>query len=139
MARHIEPTAGQIREWKKWVAKRPPHVRAVAEKFDPWTLYRMRSTGHRVTLVSFGEAPDKTVTLTVAVLGRFNATAFERQVFGIDPADLTECDLPAPDEPVGAILTQEQVTGNMDEIRLLVRPDLFRRAPDGSAVRRDTN
>jgi hypothetical protein len=108
MARFTEPTAEQEAGWKEWVASRPEPVRKVAERFEPWSLYRMKSTGQRVTLYSFGEANDgSAVTLTVNVTGQFNAVAFDRQVFGIDPDDLEPCDLPAPTEPTGTALTDE--------------------------------
>jgi hypothetical protein len=47
MARISEPTAKEEAEWKEWVASRPAAVRAIAERFDPWTLYRMKSSGFR--------------------------------------------------------------------------------------------
>lgn len=102
VSRYREPTAEDLTSWKEWVASRPPNVRVWAEKFEPWTLYRMKSTGHRVTLHSFNEAKDGTVTLRVNVTGQFNLVSMERRVFGIDPNDLEECELPKPDEPVGS-------------------------------------
>jgi hypothetical protein len=98
-----EPTAEQEAGWAAWVASRPPVVRAVAERFFPWKLYRLKSSGHRVTIHSFDEPEGETpVTLKVIVSGEFNLVAFERTVFGIAPDDLEECDLPDPDEPVGS-------------------------------------
>ena len=71
------------------MAGRPDNVRKVAERFDPWTLYHMKSTGQHVTLYSFSEADNGTVTLTVNVTREFNPEVLvERQVFGIDPDDL---------------------------------------------------
>lgn len=102
MSNIFEPTEGQIAEWAEWVAERPPAVRVVAEKFFPWKLYRLTSTGHRVTLVSFGETKDGTIALRINVSGDYNALAFERQVFGIAPEELVECDLPGPDEVLGS-------------------------------------
>lgn len=90
MARIYDPTPQQEASWRKWVADRPLCVRAVAERFQPWNLYRMKDTGHRVTLVSFGEDG----TMRVFVSAKFNLVAFERQVFGVDPDSLEECDLP---------------------------------------------
>lgn len=69
----------------------------MCEKVVPWKLYRMASSGHRVTPVSYGEDG----TLTVAVRGKYNYVTMERQVFGVHVDDLTECDLPGPDERVG--------------------------------------
>jgi len=104
MARHIQPSPEQEREWKEWVAGRPEAVRAVAERFEPWTLYRMKSTGQRVFVMGFFDPDDAgKVLLSVGVTGEFNLVAFERKVFGIDPDDLVECDLPAPNEALGSL------------------------------------
>src|ERR1700733_11826949 len=100
MARFCEPTKEQLAGWNKWVMDRPLHVRVIAERFEPWSLYRMQSTDHRVTLVSFDEEENKRVTLRVNVSAEFNFVSFERCVFGIDPDDLTPCELPTPDEVV---------------------------------------
>jgi hypothetical protein len=100
----MQPSPEQEREWKEWVAGRPEAVRAVAERFEPWTLYRMKSTGQRVFVMGFFDADSAgKVLLSVGVTGEFNLVAFERKVFGIDPDDLMECDLPAPDEALGSL------------------------------------
>ena len=93
-----EPTEEQIRKWDEWVKERPECVRVVAERFKPWKLYRMKA-GHRVYLASFCEDG----TMTVFVTGRFNFVAFDRRVFGVNPDDLTECDLPGPGEVTGSM------------------------------------
>lgn len=121
-------------EYLAWVATRPETVRKVAINFRPWRLYRMASTGQRVTVYSFGESQDR-VTLTVIVSGKYNLTDFERNVFGINPDDLSECDLPTPDEPTGVMMPDMTI----DEMRMHVRPDLWDRAPDGTAVRKGRN
>ncbi len=98
--RIAEPTPEQLQEWKDWVASRPECVRKIAERFEPWSLYRLKSTGQRVTLRSFYEDG----TVSVFVLGKFNFLIHERCVFGIDPDDLEPCDLPDPSEVVGSII-----------------------------------
>lgn len=133
MARIKEPTKKQEAGWRKWVANRPPSVRAIAQQFEPWSLYRMKSTGHRVTIASFFEDG----TMSVHVTARFNFVFHDRCVFGIDPSDLEPCDLPGADEPVGSILTGTEVEGNLDALRCLVRPDLWKMGDDGVAVRKD--
>jgi hypothetical protein len=98
----FDPTDEQIAGYAAWVASRPPEIRPLAEKFLPWVLYRMKSTGHRVTVYAIEEQKDGSApTLKVDVDGRFNLVAMSRRVFGIYPEDLEECDLPSPDEPVG--------------------------------------
>lgn len=46
--------------------------------------------------------------MIVRVLGKWNKVMFERNVFGIKPEELTECDLPPKDEVVGSTLNQEE-------------------------------
>lgn len=110
MARFCEPTEKEFKAWKKWVAKRPPVVKALAERFDPWTLYAL--DGSRVYPVAFNEDG----TLTVAVTRHFNLVVFERQVFGVDPDTLIECDLPGEDEPLG-VLIEKPTKEDFKEIR----------------------
>lgn len=106
----IRPMTDEERtEWLRWVAERPPRVRAVAERVWPNRLYRINS-GHRVILYSFGEPTEANapVTVTVAVLGTYNLVEFERRVFGIEPDELVECDLPDPTEALGVLLTEDE-------------------------------
>jgi hypothetical protein len=116
VARFVEPTPEQEIGWKDWVASRPDNVRKVAERFEPWSLYALRH--QKVTLVSFGEQEDGRVTLTVNVIGRFNFVLFDRSVFGIDPAELSACELPGKDENVGTIFTEpEDIEAFIDAVR----------------------
>ena len=124
MARFAQPTSEQEAGWAAWVAERPDNVRAIAERFEPWSLYRMKSTGQRCTVYSFGEQEDGKVTLTVNVTGDFNVVIFDRQVFGIDPEDLEPCELPADDELTGAALTDEAA---IDEFVETVRPHVLKK------------
>lgn len=50
-----EPNAEQRRTWAEWLATRPEHVRIVAERFAPWTMWRHRPTGVRARVISFTE------------------------------------------------------------------------------------
>lgn len=136
MARFTEPAPEQEAAWSEWLSERPRDVQAVAARFEPWSLYKMLSTGHRVTLVSVNEAHGEPVTLTVAITGQFNALLHDRAVFGIDPDDLVPCDLPDPSEKLGAQMTREQVEDNIDAMRVLVRPDLWELDQHGIAVRK---
>lgn len=92
-------------EFERWLAGRPAVIREMAAKRPPGVLYRMKSTGQRVTIYSYNENG----TMTVEVLGRYNLVSHERRVFGIALADLEECDLPSPRDLVGAMLTAEEV------------------------------
>lgn len=91
-----EPNDEQRAAWDAWLADRPAHVRAVAERFDPWTMYRHAVTGQRCQVIGFHES-DGEIPVTVyaycehAVLGPITG----RNVFGIDPANVvpwTEAD-----------------------------------------------
>ena len=86
--------------WDAWVASRPPVIQELCALLPPDNLYKMKSTGRRVTIVSYAENR----TITVAVTGDYNLVALERQVFGINPDDLEECDLPGDDEQLGVML-----------------------------------
>jgi len=116
MANIAEPTEKQVREWNRWVRGRPAAIQDVIRKHGlrPWKLYRMTDTGHRVTLYSFGEDG----TVTVNVTGQYNALTIDRRVFGIDPAELTECDLPGDGEVVGTMYqTDEEQLGFINKRR----------------------
>lgn len=102
--RYTQPTPEQEELWKEWISQRPESIRAVAARFDPWTLYRLKTTNQRVYVLAFSEpGEDGKVTCRVGVSGEFNLVTFERDVFGIDPDDLEECDLPGPDETLGTL------------------------------------
>jgi hypothetical protein len=90
--------------WAKWVATRPECVQELCRLLPPDRLYKMKSTGQRVTLHSYSEDG----TVTVDVTADYNFLTFERQVFGISADDLEECDLPGPSELTGALLTEPE-------------------------------
>jgi hypothetical protein len=129
--RFCKPTKKQQEGYRKWVRRLPKKVRAVAERFDIWTLYRLKSSGSRVMIRSF----DCDGTLTVIVSGEFNLTLVEQHVFGVPPDDMEECDLPAAGEALGALMTTEEAVDNLDAMRVLIRPDLWV-MEDGKAVRK---
>jgi hypothetical protein len=91
-------TAKEKKEWNDKVKAHPKHVRDVASKLDPWKLYRLRSTGQRVIIIGFNESENKEITVRVWVNAKYNTSPFERNVFGIDPNDIEECDLPSLNE-----------------------------------------
>lgn len=88
-------------EFKKWFDSRPPTIQTLIEKCPPNLLYRMKSTGHRCTIIAYSEDG----TMRVAITGQFNKIVFGRAVFGIPPEDLEECDLPGPEEVLGEEIT----------------------------------
>ena len=87
--------------WEEWVSARPPIVRELCKIYPPNRLYLMRPTGQRVTILSYGEDG----TVRVHVSAQFNCLTFEREVFGVDPMDLEECELPNETEITGIFST----------------------------------
>lgn len=78
-------------EFDAWVESRPEVIRKMIQALPPDRLYRLWENGSRCTIYSYEEDG----TVTVEVTGQFNENVFiDRKVFGIDPEDLTECDLP---------------------------------------------
>lgn len=100
-----QPTPEEEQGWKDWLAEPGREaIREVASRFDPWTLYRLKTTGQRVFIMSFSEpGEDGKVRCRVGVSGEYNLLTFERAVFGIDTDDLEECDPPNADELVGSL------------------------------------
>lgn len=101
--------------WNAWVSTRPAAVQDLCKRLPPDRLYLLKTSNRRVTLYSYSEDG----TVTVNVTGEYNMVTFSRQVFGINPDDLEECDLPADDEPLGEMLTERV---DIEEFIDLVRP-----------------
>lgn len=115
MAKIFEPTDEQVAGYAAWVETRPSPVLEIARRLDPWTLYKMEPNGERVTL----EAISEDGTVRVRVSAKHNMLVFERSVFGVNPDNLSPCELPTDDEPVGALLTDR---GDVDAFIDAVRP-----------------
>ena len=78
-------------EWQKWVKTRPLVIRELCERFPPDRLYFLTSSDHFVEIYSYSENE----TMNVLVLTKWNPFVItERNVFGIKPEDLVECDIP---------------------------------------------
>jgi hypothetical protein len=132
--RFLTPTKKLEAEWRRWVRSLPDEkARETGEKVDPWTLYRIKSTGQRASVSSIFEDG----TLSMVVSAEFNLVLFECRVFGILLDDIEECDLPDPSEPVGSALTSAEVEDNLGALRVLGRPDLWEFGDDGIAVRKN--
>lgn len=99
MADAYEPTDEERSEWRAFVEGLPQAVRAVAERLEPWRLYRHGEKGLRGTLASF-EDDDGQVRVRLIVKAEWNGLPVDVLACGLDPADLVECDLPSPVEIV---------------------------------------
>jgi uncharacterized protein YodC (DUF2158 family) len=75
-------------EAQAWIDERPEVIKAMIAKTPPNRLYSLKPHGERVTIYSYAEDG----TVTVYISGQYNCHMFDRQVFGINPDDLTECD-----------------------------------------------
>lgn len=104
-------------EWDEWVAARPESIRRMCHAYPPNLLYRMGDSRHRCTIYSYHENGK----VTVSVTGQYNAVAFARNVFGIDPESLVECDLPGDDEVLGEVCTQTEAVDLMAFIKQQMR------------------
>lgn len=76
--------------FRRWLVGRPGVIQALARTLKPWNVYRIRSTGQHVQLVSFSGGG----TVTVDVIGHDDqvqammASLFPLQVFGLKLSDL---------------------------------------------------
>jgi hypothetical protein len=82
-----EPTDEVRALWQEWLDERPADVRAVAERFNPWTMYRLTTTGQRCQVIGFHETDDGPTVYIYAeheTLGPMTGV----NVFGINPDDV---------------------------------------------------
>lgn len=105
MANIFDPSDEIIKEWDNWVNSKSEKVKKLASQVKPWKLYKLKSSGHKVTIYSIDEPEDEDLepTFKVNVLAQFNFVVFERRVFGIKLEDLEETDLPEKDEMIGSL------------------------------------
>uniref|UniRef100_A0A6M3JIW3 Uncharacterized protein n=1 Tax=viral metagenome TaxID=1070528 RepID=A0A6M3JIW3_9ZZZZ len=118
MAKIIEWSEEQEKAWEDWVSTRPQIIKDLCKRFPPYNIYRLNNSGHKVTIYSYSEDG----TITVNVSGEYNAVMFDRQVFGIRPENLEECDLPGTDEVIGSFLTEEE---DVKKFIDMVRPSVL--------------
>ena len=119
MAHIFELDSEQLKGWEAWIATRPPVIQEMARRWPPNVLYRLDQ--HRVSVISYNEAG----TVTVEVSGKYNRVLFGRNVFGVDPQKLIECELPPKDEDVGD--TAREAGYSEKDIQEILIPDLKRR------------
>lgn len=101
------------KSFNKWLKSRPKVIKEMATSWPPDRLYRMKSTGQRVFIVSYNEQR----TVCVGITGEYNLIDFPREVFGIPIEDLTECDLPGEGEELGVTQTEEETADMLAMLR----------------------
>ncbi len=93
-------TTEQIQEWDEWLKDRPQIIKDMATKLPPNKLYRNKITGQIGVLVSYAE--NGTVRASFPNDLNFQmSTPGGRQVFGLLPDDLEECEYPEAEKIVG--------------------------------------
>ncbi len=125
-----EPTDEQRATYAAWAAGRPPHVRAVAERFNPWTMYKLATTGQRCRVIGYhadeDDDPRSRVTAYLYVENPVLGQLTGRNVFGIDPADVvpwTDADEPeGMSRGVGGGVEVDAVEYGPASIAVTVRP-----------------
>lgn len=116
MANLYEFDEQKLKEWHEWLKDRPQIIKDLAKQLPPNKLYLLKTSNHKVTLISYEENG----TVTVNVSGDFNRVIFERNVFGVNPENLEECDIPNKDG-CGLILTESQdIDAFVDAVRPIV-------------------
>lgn len=116
MAKIFEWDEQQRKEWKDWVSTRPKVVKELCLRLPPDRLYLLKTSKSRVTIHCYSEDG----TVTVNVTGEYNRVLFSRQVFGIKPDDLEECDLPGENEDLGDTALEAGYTN--DDINNILIP-----------------
>lgn len=91
-------------EFDQWVNERPECIQALVKKLPPDRLYLLKETNRRCFITAYHEDD----TLTVSITGQYNWLMFERQVFGVKPEYLEECDLPEEGEKLGTFLNDDE-------------------------------
>jgi hypothetical protein len=88
--RVFEPLKSHERIYQRWLAGEPEVIRKVAERFDPWTLYLMRSTGKKVMVRAFVASGDlRMVLLRVSTIDVDAETLLGvESISNVDPDDL---------------------------------------------------
>lgn len=126
MANWYTPTEEVLALWKSWLADHE-EVRELAEQFPPWKLFKLNNQRvfvvgyeeHGAPCASCGKTGDGHGALKVAVTGMLNMVSLAREVNGVHPEELAECELPDPLDLVGCMLSEEQQALLFEEIKVV--------------------
>lgn len=100
-----DPTEEDRVFWQAWLDERPPVVRQVAERFNPWTMYRLTTTGQRCAVLAFASSGTVRVYAEHETLGPVTGV----EAFGIAPETLVPWDGSARPEWI-----VEEIPGGQD-------------------------
>lgn len=93
MAVFITYSSDQQTIWDNWVASRPADVQAMCASHPANRIYKLKTTGQIVTLMSYFE--DGTVSVYVDPICNRGRMFVGHGVFGITLSDLEETEVPA--------------------------------------------
>lgn len=111
MAHWFEPRPDQKALWLEWVTERPDSIRAVAERFHPWELYKLTSTGQIVTVASFSEpGEDGRPTIRVNIIGH-SEHDLPMPVYGVFGLDADELEVYEPRSKAELIFLARRAAG----------------------------
>jgi hypothetical protein len=92
MAEFIQYDKGLQKQWDEWVASRPEIIQVMCRSHPGNRLYRLKTTGQLVTMVSYYE--DGTVKVFVDPKFNHGRLFTGQAVFSIKLEDLEEVNLP---------------------------------------------
>jgi hypothetical protein len=117
MAQLEDLSPEQQAELNEWAESCPPVIQELLTRVKPNRLYLNKPTQQRGYAVAWNENG----TVTLAFIGKYNGPDvldFDRNVFGLTPEELEECDLPSPDEQLGARLTDpKDILSHINDLR----------------------
>jgi hypothetical protein len=100
MARFMDPTPEEESNWAEAFSEFPDHIRQLA---DPWSLYRIKSTGELVIHHAIGEHPDGELTIGVIYVDPDKTCKLWGRDVPVD--DLEPCEPSGTDEEIEGIVT----------------------------------
>jgi hypothetical protein len=93
-------------QWREFKELMPSTLRAIAEQYPPNKLFLLKPFNRRVTVSGYADNG----TLDVMITGEFNRIFFARNVRGVEPHELEECDFPHPSEKLGDLSAEWGMT-----------------------------
>lgn len=120
MEKRYQPTEAERKQLAEWIESRPPAVKEVAKKLNPFTCYRLKDNPGHYSLYSILE-PKGTGPCTVTIIHGHDSYLAGIRVFDINPDDLASCNCGQWESPTDQdILDRElELPAMRDAIRAL--------------------